>query len=160
MAERLRRDSGERRGATSDEPPRLGEFGCYVAGRWLKTGDRLEVLSPYDGSLVAVVHRAGPDEIEAAIAHATDAFETTRHLPVWKRAAALEAISAGLAERREDLAQTIALEAGKPIAAARATVSPARSTARVGWSGTTAGATGGREPSRARPLQSTGTSTT
>ncbi|MEJ2287493.1 MAG: aldehyde dehydrogenase family protein [Deinococcales bacterium] len=120
--ERLRRDSGERRADAPAGPPRLGEFGCYVAGQWLQTGDRLEVRSPYDASLVAVVHRAGPEEIERAIAQATAAFQTTRRMPVWQRSQALEAISAGIAERREDLAQTIALEAGKPLSAARGEV--------------------------------------
>ena len=118
-AERLRRDSGERRGDAPGGPARLGEFGCYVAGQWLQTGDRLEVRSPYDGSLVAVVHRAGPEQIERAIAQAAAAFDVTRRLPVWQRSQALEAISAGIGERREDLARTIALEAGKPLSAAR-----------------------------------------
>ena len=76
------------------------------------------MLSPVDGSRVAVVHRAGPEQIESAIAHAAASFQMTRHLPVWKRSEALEAIRAGIRERREELAQVVALEAGKPIAAA------------------------------------------
>ncbi len=96
-----------------------------------KTGDAIEVRSPYDDALVAVVHRAGPDEIEMAIAKATDAFQTTRKLPVWKRAEILETISAGIAARHEDLAKTIALEAGKPIRTARAEVDRAVFTFKV-----------------------------
>ncbi len=109
----------------------MGEFGCYVAGQWLQTGDRLEVRSPYDDSLVAVVHRAGPEQIESAIAQATAAFQVTRRMPVWKRSQALEAISAGIGERREDLARTIALEAGKPLSAARGEVDRAVFTFKV-----------------------------
>ena len=45
----------------------LGEYGALVDGQWLKTGDAIEVRSPYDESLVAVVHRAGANEIEQAI---------------------------------------------------------------------------------------------
>ena len=86
----------------------FGEYGALVDGQWLKTGDAIEVRSPYDNSLVAIVHRAGPDEIEASIARATKAFETTRKMPVWKRAEILENISAGIKERREDFARTIA----------------------------------------------------
>jgi len=82
----------------------------------------LEVRSPFDGELVARVHRAGPEQIEAAIAQAAHAFRSTRHMPAWQRAEALARVSAGIAERREDLAQTIALEAGKPISAARGEV--------------------------------------
>jgi acyl-CoA reductase-like NAD-dependent aldehyde dehydrogenase len=109
----------------------MGEFGCYVAGQWLQTGDRLEVRSPYDDSLVAVVHRAGPEQIESAIAQATAAFQVTRRMPVWKRSQALEAISADIGERREDLARTIALEAGKPLSAARGEVDRAVFTFKV-----------------------------
>jgi acyl-CoA reductase-like NAD-dependent aldehyde dehydrogenase len=97
----------------------LGEYGCFVGGQWIQTGDAIEVHSPYDEALVAIVHRAGPKQIEQAIAAATAAFQVTRKLPAWKRADVLEKISTGIAARREDFARTIALEAGKPIKTAR-----------------------------------------
>ncbi len=109
----------------------LGEYACLVAGKWLKTGNAIEVRSPYDESLVAVVHRAGPTEIEQAIAGAVTAFQVTRKLPSWKRADALEKISAQIAARREDLARTIALEAGKPIKTARLEVDRAAFTFKI-----------------------------
>ncbi len=130
-AERLRSDSASRPAQATGGEPRLGEFGCFVAGQWLRTGDRLEVRSPYDGELVAVVHRAGPEQIEAAIAGATRAFQATRHMPAWQRSEALAAISAGIAAQREDLARTMALEAGKPIQAARGEVDRAVFTFKV-----------------------------
>jgi glyceraldehyde-3-phosphate dehydrogenase (NADP+) len=129
--ERLRRASQEQARARSGETPRLGTFGCFIAGEWLQTGNAFEVRSPFDNSLVAVVHRAGPQEIETAIAKAHTAFQVTRKLPVWKRAEALEKISSGIAARREELAQTIALEAGKPIRTARAEVDRAVFTFKV-----------------------------
>lgn len=109
----------------------LGEYGIYVGGKWIKTGDAIEVRSPYDDSLVAIVHRAGPAEIEAAIVAAVDAFQVTRRLPSWKRAEILEKISAGITARREELARTIALEAGKPIRTARLEVDRAAFTFKV-----------------------------
>src|SRR5262249_31008086 len=93
--------------------PRLGEFGCIVAGREVRTGTTIDVRSPFDDSRVAVVHRAGRAEIDRAIAAARGAFAITRALPSWKRAAILETISATIASRRDELARTIALEAGK-----------------------------------------------
>jgi glyceraldehyde-3-phosphate dehydrogenase (NADP+) len=101
---------------------RLGEFGCILGGRQVHTRSQVEVRSPYDGSVVAIVHRAGPSEIARAIDAAVAAFKVTRTLPSWKRAAVLEKISSTLAARREELAQTIALEAGKPIKTARGEV--------------------------------------
>jgi acyl-CoA reductase-like NAD-dependent aldehyde dehydrogenase len=95
------------------------ELNPFIGGKSVATSDAYEVRSPYDGELVAVVHRAGPAEIEAAIAGAHRAFETTRRLASWQRAEILERISAAIAEQRDDFARTIALEAGKPIKTAR-----------------------------------------
>src|SRR5512135_3749069 len=131
VSERLRSANIKLAEHNSNERPRLGEYGCYVGGEWVKTGSAVEVRSPFDFALVAVVHRAGPQEIETAIAKATAAFQVTRKLPTWKRADALEKISAGIAARREELAQTIALEAGKPIRTARLEVDRAVFTFKV-----------------------------
>ena len=98
---------------------RLGEFGILLGGRSVKTGSPFEVRSPYDGSLVATAHNAGPAEVEEAIASAVRAFPVTRALPAWKRSAILEAISSAITARREELAQVLALEAGKPLKSGR-----------------------------------------
>ena len=97
----------------------LGERGILLGGESVESGETYEVRSPYDGAAVAVVHRAGPAEIERAIAGAVEAFEQTRKLPSWRREQVLEAVAAGIAARSEELARTIALEAGKPIRTAR-----------------------------------------
>jgi acyl-CoA reductase-like NAD-dependent aldehyde dehydrogenase len=101
---------------------KLGELGILLGGEQVRTGETYEIASPYDGTPVAVVHRAGPEEVERAIAGAVEAFETTRHLPSWQREQILERIAAGIAARRDELAETIALEAGKPIKTARVEV--------------------------------------
>lgn len=131
VPERLRTASDSQAAADSNEKSRLGTFGCYIAGEWKQTGNAVEVRSPFNSELVAVVHRAGPSEIETAISKETSAFQVTRKLPAWKRAEALEKISAGIAARREEFAQTIALEAGKPIRTARAEVDRAIFTFKV-----------------------------
>jgi len=100
----------------------LGELGIVLGGRRVDTGETYEIRSPFDGAPVAVVHRAGPAEVERAIAAAVVAFETTRRLPSWRREQVLEGVAAGIAARREELARTIALEAGKPIKTARVEV--------------------------------------
>ncbi|HKD74033.1 MAG TPA: aldehyde dehydrogenase family protein, partial [Ktedonobacterales bacterium] len=95
------------------------EYGTLVGGQWIQTGRKIEIRSPYDDALVAIVHRAGSAEIDAAITAALDAFQVTRHMPSWQRAEILERISAGITDRREEFARTMALEAGKPIKSAR-----------------------------------------
>jgi acyl-CoA reductase-like NAD-dependent aldehyde dehydrogenase len=98
----------------SDTP----EYRFYLAGEW-RTGAPYMVACPYDGASVAVVHRAAPADLERATQAAVAAFKTTRSTPLHRRAAALRAIAAGIEARAEELARTIALEAGKPIKQAR-----------------------------------------
>ncbi len=130
-AERLR--SAEARTAEDWDAAELelGEYGVLVKGSWLKTGDALEVHNPYDDAVLAIVHRAGPAEIEAAIASSVEAFGVTRKLPAWKRAEILESVSRAIAERHEEFSRTIAFEAGKPIRTARAEVDRAVFTFKV-----------------------------
>ncbi len=129
--ERLREAQTRTASTAGGVAAELGEFGILLHGEWIKTGDAIEVRSPYDDRLVAVVHRAAPEHIEKAIVTAVGAFDETRHLPSWKRAEVLEKISAGIAARREELARTIALEAGKPIRTARIEVDRAAFTFKV-----------------------------
>src|SRR5689334_1492026 len=110
---------------------RLGEFGIQLRGERRETGETYDVNSPFDGAPVAVVHRATANEVEEAIASAVTAFEITRHLPSWKREEILNAISQGIAARRDELAETIALEAGKPLKTARIEVDRAVFTFRI-----------------------------
>ena len=100
----------------------LGEHGILLAGERVETGETYEIASPYDGAAVAVVHRARAEDVERAIATAVEAFEETRHMPSWQREQILRAVAAGIAARRDELARTIALEAGKPIKTARVEV--------------------------------------
>jgi glyceraldehyde-3-phosphate dehydrogenase (NADP+) len=109
----------------------LGAFSGIVGGDRVSGAETIEIRSPYDQRVVAVVARVGPGEVERAISGAVAAFEITRRLPSWRREDVLASVAAGLTERREELARTIALEAGKPIAAARIEVDRAAFTFRV-----------------------------
>src|SRR5215210_3927309 len=102
----------------------LEEYRFLSAGEWL-TGTPYTVLCPYDAEPVALVHRAGPDDLERAIDASVRAFAVTRKLPAHRRAAILRGIAEMIGSRAEELARTIALEAGKPIKQARLEVSRA-----------------------------------
>lgn len=103
---------------TISNPP---EHRFFLAGEW-RAGAPYTIACPYDGAPVAIVHRATPADLECAIQAATSAFETTRRTPLHRRSAALRAIAAGIESRAEEMARTIALEAGKPIKQARVEV--------------------------------------
>jgi len=110
---------------------RLGEFGAMVGGLRRETGETYEVASPYDGAAIATVHRARPEDVEQAIAAAVEAFEETRRFAVWRREQVLQQISSGIAARRDELAEAIALEAGKPLKTALVEVDRAAFTFKV-----------------------------
>ena len=88
----------------------------------------IQVCSPYDGSVVGEVPAATVDDVAAAIgvAHA----QLASPMPAHERAGVLERAASLLAERREQFAQTIMREAGKPILAARGEVDRAVDTLR------------------------------
>lgn len=132
MSEARLRDAQVRTAQVGDTTrTELGEYGALVNGHHIKTSDAIEVRSPYNDARVAVVHRAGPAELEAAMTAAVSAFAVTRKMPSWKRADILEKISAAIKARHEEFSRTIALEAGKPIRTARAEVDRAIFTFKV-----------------------------
>ncbi len=91
----------------------------FLAGRWQDGIDTIQVRSPWDGRPVAEVARGGPQELEAAAQAAERAAPEMAALPPAERAAILERALAAIRERREELAQLLVEEAGKPITLAR-----------------------------------------
>jgi acyl-CoA reductase-like NAD-dependent aldehyde dehydrogenase len=93
--------------------------GFFLDGKWIDDGDVLDILSPFDGSMVGHITQARREHAEAAIASAVKAFGTTRRLPAFERQRVLRRIAEAITARREEFVRTIAQEAGKPIKAAR-----------------------------------------
>ncbi len=83
------------------------------------------IRSPYDGSVVGHAPLAGAPEVDAAIAAAVRAFETTRRMPTHARVAVLDRAARILESRSEEFARRMALEGGKPIRYARGEVTRA-----------------------------------
>jgi acyl-CoA reductase-like NAD-dependent aldehyde dehydrogenase len=108
--------------ATATAPDRA----LLLDGEWLATGEWLDVRSPFDGSLVGRVARAGADEARRAVDAAARAMEEP--LPAHKRAEVLVRVAAALGNRADEAARIISAEAGKPLKAARLEVSRAMST--------------------------------
>ena len=102
-----------------------------LAGQLRNNEATAEVLSPYDGHVVAAVCQATTEDATEAVKAAEHAFAETRALPAWRRAAILDHIAARIHRDALDLARGIALEAGKPLAAARTEVARAGETFRV-----------------------------
>jgi acyl-CoA reductase-like NAD-dependent aldehyde dehydrogenase len=94
----------------------------YVAGRFVETSQEREVRAPFDGSVVARVGICGPAEVEAAIAGAARVARETARLPTHVRAGVCVDVARRLAARKDEIADGMCLEGGKPISDARAEV--------------------------------------
>ncbi len=100
----------------------MKEYRLLIAGEWKESDQVKDIRSPFDRSLVGKVHWAERKQVEEALAAAERAFTETRKLSGYERSQALDKISQGIKSRREELARSIALQAGKPIKDARAEV--------------------------------------
>jgi acyl-CoA reductase-like NAD-dependent aldehyde dehydrogenase len=86
----------------------------------------IDVTSPYSADVVGRVPRVGAAEARAALDAAAGAL--AEPLPAHRRAAILDDVARLLAARRDEAAQTICAEAGKPLKTARVEAERAVST--------------------------------
>ena len=86
---------------------------AYIGGEWVPgDGEEIEVRSPANGELLGSVAAATPEQVEAAVAAAADAFRT------WRKVSVLERVDICM-ERSEEMAQMISREVGKTIRESR-----------------------------------------
>ncbi|MBN8582252.1 MAG: aldehyde dehydrogenase family protein [Anaerolineae bacterium] len=98
------------------------EYKLLIDGEWIGSGAALEVKNKYDGSLVGVVPTANKDDLNRAIEAAERTEDVMADMPAYKRAEILLRTAALIRERADDLAKTVAAEAGKGLKFARAEV--------------------------------------
>ena len=104
------------------------EYKLLIDGQWVNAGPMMEVKNKYNGQTVAALSTARREDVDAAIAAAQRAAQVMADMPAYKRAEILLKTASLLRERSEDLAKTIAAEAGKALKFARAEVDRAIST--------------------------------
>lgn len=91
----------------------------YLNGQWATPGSPIEIRNPADGELigrVATIDRAG---VARVLSDAQAAWPAWRKLPARDRGAYLAKIADVLTRRSEEIARTITLENGKPLAQSR-----------------------------------------
>ncbi|MBY8849699.1 aldehyde dehydrogenase family protein [Saccharothrix sp. MB29] len=88
---------------------------CWIAGRAEQGVQAITVFHPFDGTEVASVAVPGPDQVERAVAAAAAVAKDFRRTPAHVRARALVQVSEALADRAEEIAETITAENGKPL---------------------------------------------
>ena len=94
-------------------------YSMYVAGRWTasESGGRMDATSPSTGERIGDVPEGTREDVKRAIAAANDASRAWAALSAFERAAAMKRVVGVMEERRDDLARTLTLDQGKPLAA-------------------------------------------
>ncbi len=90
-------------------------YPLLIGGAWKEAGDLLDVTSPATGEVVGRTYQADAATLEEAIQATVRAFQVTRKLPAYERAAILRKIADGIDAQQEEIARIMALESGKPI---------------------------------------------
>lgn len=93
-----------------------------VGGSWEESPDVFEVHEAGGTALVGTTYRATDDQYDRAVTAAVNAFEATRKLASFERGEILRSVAAGILDERDELARSLALEAGKPLADSRTEV--------------------------------------
>lgn len=91
----------------------------YVAGQWIDKPAKLEVLNPYDGSVIDTVPRAEAADVERALESAVRGAKAMARLSGYDRFKILRKAADLIQARSEDLGRTISLEEGKILAEGR-----------------------------------------
>ena len=87
----------------------------YLANRAVAANRDLPVIDKYTGKVATVVALAGEAVIDQAIAAAVAAAEPMRRMKAYERQAVLMHCVKRFTERADELAESLCVEAGKPI---------------------------------------------
>ncbi len=93
----------------------LKPYPIYVGGEFITTDTELPVINPYHNETFATTYQASEIEFETAIKAAEDCKETMANLPAYKRYNILRQVADELEKNKEELAEILAKECGKPF---------------------------------------------
>ena len=95
----------------------------FIGGEWVAPVEPacLEVVNPFDQSVLAKVDAAGPADVERAAAAARRAFDSGRWpaTPARERGALLDRVADLLLRDKEDIARLETLDTGKTLVESR-----------------------------------------
>ncbi len=94
----------------------------YINGQWIDKAETIPVLNPFDQSVLDTVPRGTAADVDLAITSAVRGAKAMAKLTAYERYAILHRTAELMAERLEDLGQTITKEEGKVIAEGRGEV--------------------------------------
>jgi len=97
----------------------------YIDGEWETASDELDVTDLAEGGVFTTIGAADAELADEALAAADRTEALLRETTIVERTRWLDQIADNLADRRDELAEVIVREAGKPISSARGEVDSA-----------------------------------
>ena len=91
----------------------------YVAGQWIDKPQTINVLNPYDNSVIDTVPRADRSDVERALGSAVRGAQVMAKLPGYERWKILKKAAELIQAKNEELGRLISSEEGKVIAEGR-----------------------------------------
>ena len=88
-------------------------------GQWVDRNEKIDVLDPFDNSVIDTVPKGTKVDVEIALAAAAKGFEVTKRMTVYDRAQILYKAAGIISDNLEDFATMIAREGSKTINEAR-----------------------------------------
>src|SRR5215218_5680995 len=94
------------------------QYSMYLGGACVESesGARMDATSPATGETIGSVPEGTREDAQRAIAAANAAAGDWARRSAFERAAAMERIAEIVVERRDELARTLTLDQGKPLA--------------------------------------------
>jgi glyceraldehyde-3-phosphate dehydrogenase (NADP+) len=86
-----------------------------VGGIWESSGDELVARAAGTGEQLGLTFHATPEQLDRATVAAVTAFERTKRMPSYERAAILQRIADGILARKDEIGRSLAQEIGKPL---------------------------------------------
>jgi acyl-CoA reductase-like NAD-dependent aldehyde dehydrogenase len=91
----------------------IKDYKMLIDGKWVDADEKLEVTNKYNHQVVGRVALANKKLYESAVKSAQNGFETISNLPAYSRSKILQTTSELIEKNKKELAELIAIEAGK-----------------------------------------------
>jgi len=91
---------------------------AYINGEWVSTDDKFEVRNPATGEVIGHTSSCGEKETNAAIDAAKEAFKTWSFTTAKSRSNLIRKLYELQMKYRQELAEVITIEMGKPVSEA------------------------------------------
>ena len=108
----------------------MKHYKLYIGGQWVDSPAKKEVINKYTGEAFATIAQASLEDVEKAVKSARNSFNTVKLSP-YQRYEILFKTSRLILENKEELAQILCQEVGKPIVDSRVEVERAAQTMEI-----------------------------